>query len=231
MAKNDNLKDFLTDVADAIRAKKGTTDLINPQNFGDEIRSIEDGGGDNRLADAIVKRTITEYINNEITEISAYAFYNCNKLTKCRADNVTSVGNSCFNNCKLLTSLSLPKLKKVSVMMIFGCPSLLEIELPSAIYLDAQGLRGTPNIRKISLPICTEISALAMSNNKNLTTLILGTNSVCSLDNVSALSNTPINAGTGFIYVPDDLVESYKDATNWSTFASQIKGLSELPQE
>lgn len=41
MAKNDNLTDFLTDVADAIRAKKGTTDKINPQDFADEIASIE----------------------------------------------------------------------------------------------------------------------------------------------------------------------------------------------
>ena len=44
MAKTDNLKDFLTDVANAIRAKKGTTALINPQNFSSEIASIETGG-------------------------------------------------------------------------------------------------------------------------------------------------------------------------------------------
>ena len=46
MAKNDNLTDFLTDVANAIRSKKGTTDLINPQDFSAEIASIETGGGD-----------------------------------------------------------------------------------------------------------------------------------------------------------------------------------------
>ena len=44
MAKNDNLKDFLTDVADAIREKKGTTDKINPQDFSSEIASIQSGG-------------------------------------------------------------------------------------------------------------------------------------------------------------------------------------------
>lgn len=44
MSKQDNLTDFLTDVADAIREKKGTSDLINPQNFSDEIRSIQSGG-------------------------------------------------------------------------------------------------------------------------------------------------------------------------------------------
>ena len=43
MAKNDNLKDFLTDLAEGIRAKKGTTEPINPQNFRAEIESIETG--------------------------------------------------------------------------------------------------------------------------------------------------------------------------------------------
>ena len=40
MAKNNNLTDFLTDVADAIRAKQGTSAKINPQNFSSEIASI-----------------------------------------------------------------------------------------------------------------------------------------------------------------------------------------------
>ena len=45
MSKTDNLTDFLVDVADAIREKKGTTEKINPQNFSEEIRGIESGGG------------------------------------------------------------------------------------------------------------------------------------------------------------------------------------------
>jgi hypothetical protein len=45
MAKDNNIQDFLTDVADAIREKKGTTDLINPQDFSSEIASLEVGGG------------------------------------------------------------------------------------------------------------------------------------------------------------------------------------------
>ena len=44
MAKNNNLTDFLTDIADAIRAKKGTTATINPQDFSSEIASISTGG-------------------------------------------------------------------------------------------------------------------------------------------------------------------------------------------
>lgn len=45
MAKNDNLKEFLTEIADTIRAKKGITGKINPQDFSSEISSIESGGG------------------------------------------------------------------------------------------------------------------------------------------------------------------------------------------
>lgn len=44
MAKNNNLKDFLTDVADAIRSKTGEAGLINPQDFSARIASIQTGG-------------------------------------------------------------------------------------------------------------------------------------------------------------------------------------------
>ena len=51
MAKNDNLGDFLTDIADAIRAKKGISGSINAQNFASEIASISTGGGDTPTPD------------------------------------------------------------------------------------------------------------------------------------------------------------------------------------
>lgn len=43
MGKNNNLHDFLVDVADAIREKKGTSEPINPQEFSNEIKGIESG--------------------------------------------------------------------------------------------------------------------------------------------------------------------------------------------
>lgn len=45
MARTDNLTNFLTDVANSIRAKKGTTDTILASDFDTEIESIETGGG------------------------------------------------------------------------------------------------------------------------------------------------------------------------------------------
>ena len=40
------LTTLLTDIADAIREKKGTTELINPQDFSTEIRGISGGNAD-----------------------------------------------------------------------------------------------------------------------------------------------------------------------------------------
>ena len=44
MAKNNNLGDFLTDIANAIRTKKGTSGTISAQDFSSEILSIPSGG-------------------------------------------------------------------------------------------------------------------------------------------------------------------------------------------
>lgn len=43
MAKNNNLTDFLTDVANAIREKEGSTGTINPQDFSSKIKAISTG--------------------------------------------------------------------------------------------------------------------------------------------------------------------------------------------
>lgn len=64
-----------------------------------------------------------------------------------------------------------------------------------------------------------------------LTKLIINNNSIFKNTSSGILSGTPIASKTGYVYVPDDLVESYKSATNWSVYASQIKGMSELPEE
>ena len=45
MSKDNNLHDFLQDVADAIREKKGSNAKINAQNFASEIKNLPSGGG------------------------------------------------------------------------------------------------------------------------------------------------------------------------------------------
>lgn len=83
------------------------------------------------------------------------------------------------------------------------------------------------------------IGPSAFSNAGVLKALVLPIDKVVTLANTSAFTGCYHILGTyhktynpeglkdGFIYVPDDLVEQYKVATNWSTYAESIKPLSE----
>ena len=53
---------------------------------------------------------------------------------------------------------------------------------------------------------------------------------MATLRNISALSSTPIKYGAGYIYVPATLVDTYKAATNWSTYANKIRAIEDYPE-
>jgi hypothetical protein len=74
----------------------------------------------------------------------------------------------------------------------------------------------------------TTIKALAFNGSSIKKLVLPNITSVPSLANKSAFVNTPIEVKIGYIYVPDNLVSSMKSSSNWSTYASQIKGVSEL---
>ena len=65
-------------------------------------------------------------------------------------------------------------------------------------------------------------------SNSGLTTLSLPNVSAVPTGGNGMFSSTPIDRGTGSIYVPDALVENFKSATNWSNYADVIKPISEM---
>ena len=87
---------------------------------------------------------------------------------------------------------------------------------------------GCTSLTTVNLAKCTSIGYSAFAGCTNLTTIILSNNQVVTLGGPDAFNNSSIARRTGYIYVPDNLVDSYKTATNWSTYANQIKPISEL---
>lgn len=63
-----------------------------------------------------------------------------------------------------------------------------------------------------------------------LVTLILRSETLVPLASVTVFTQTPMASGTGYIYVPSDLVDSYKSATNWSAYADQIRAIEDYPE-
>lgn len=62
MARTDNLTNYLTDVADAIREKKGTTDVIPANTFDEEIKNLPSGGD------------VSEYFETTVTSLTRNGF-------------------------------------------------------------------------------------------------------------------------------------------------------------
>lgn len=84
-------------------------------------------------------------------------------------------------------------------------------------------------LETVTLPdTITVIGALAFYSCTNLTTVIINSPTLCELVAIDTFERTPIANGSGYIYVPNNLVGTYKVAKNWSTYSSQIKALSEL---
>lgn len=69
---------------------------------------------------------------------------------------------------------------------------------------------------------------LTFGNCKNLESLIIQCAKLCEMTSSENITGSKIANGTGYIYVPDYLVDAYKAATNWNAYASQIKGISEM---
>jgi hypothetical protein len=106
--------------------------------------------------------------------------------------------------------------------------ALKEVTLPSLNTLGGTAFQKCTSLERVDLPTVKSIGANAFNGCEKLATLIVRSDLICTMANAHALTGTPIASGTGFVYVPDNLVDTYKSASNWSTYASQIKPLSEL---
>ena len=127
--------------------------------------------------------------------------------------NVTNM-NSMFIFCSELKSIDVSNFDTSNVVdmnsMFSECSSLTSIDLSSF---------NTSNV--------TDSDGL-FAGCLNLTSVIINRPEVFRLTGANGFLLTPIEAGNGYIYVPDDLVETYKISYGWTQFANQIKPISEL---
>lgn len=171
---------------------------------------------------------------SKTTRISGDAFANCNLLKTVNVPECTSLNG--FNHCTGLETIYAPKAQSIGNSAFVGCTGLTEVSLPSARQVMSNAFDSCTNLERVELGQSYDgypypsIGSACFQYCSSLETVVLPYDvRVVSLDNANVFNNTPIASGTGFIYVPDALVDSYKAATNWSTYAAQIKGLSELP--
>ena len=127
------------------------------------------------------------------------------------------------------TSFVNDRITTVKVGLFSNCTNLTTINLPECATIGNYAFNDCASLTTINLPKCTSIGGNAFANCDSLTTIILSNNQMVTLEYINAFNNSSIANDTGYIYVPDNLVHSYKTLTNWPIYANQIKPLSELP--
>lgn len=167
-------------------------------------------------------------IPNTVTYIGSSAFYSCYSLKRISIpnavtyigdaafrgsglfgavdipDTVTYIGSSAFSSCYSITSVVISgRINTIDNNTFTNCYSLSSIVIPDSVTL----------IKSSVLYSCTFLQYIYI---KATTPPELYSSSISTV---------------GAIYVPDESVAAYQAATNWSSFADRIKGISEMPAE
>ncbi len=186
---------------------------------------------------------LSSFDTSNVTDMSSM-FYYCTALTSLdvrsfNTSNVTDMTNM-FSSCKTLTTLDLSSFNTSNVtnmyQMFCDCQSLTTLDVSNF---------NTSNVTNMSrmFVFCKTLTTLDVrsfntSNVTNmdsmfgvcqaLTTFIIGAEEDTA---PQPLMNSGVFSGSDktIIYVPDSLIDAYKEATNWSQYADKIVGQSTLP--
>ena len=139
-----------------------------------------------------------------VTSVPNYAYYGRTNLTAVEiAGGVETIGTAAFQNCSALISITLPNAVTTITSNAFNSSGITSITIPSPV---------------------TSIGSNAFYNCTYLGYVVIQATTPPTLGNGNVFSRT----NNCPIYVPDESVEAYKAAANWSSLASRIFPLSDF---
>ena len=172
------------------------------------------------------KTAVTSISAPLATNVGNGAFQGCTGLTSVSLPLFNSNSTALFNGCNALTVIGaadMPSARYLGQNMFSGCTNLQTLVLPSVRTFYSDFLNGSNNLAVLDIGYTAEStdgrisSSLGRAN--SLTTIILRRATMYALSHTNWFNYTPFAAnGTGgTIYVPQSLLESYTNGTNWST--------------
>lgn len=220
------LKELFVAIANAIRSQDGTTELINAEDFAERIEGI------NTYEDeliGIVEGTVTEISNDKVKRVGRYAFYNNNKITKADFPKANVIEEYAFGGCTSLSDITATG--SVNNNAFYRCSKLEKISVYGSS-IGSSVFSFCTSLKSAYFRLSSQVGSYAFQQCSKLNMLVLRRPMMtCTLSSTNAFTGTPIAQGTGYIYVPRALIETYKAATNWVTYANQFRAIEDYIDE
>ena len=175
------------------------------------------------LASCFYRSPVEKVTFTRCKKIKSYAFRLCGELFLVDFPELESMGTGSFLSATKLSSVFFPKVTSVA-STAFQSSGVETVDLPSCTRIMSGGFAYCAKLREIKIPICKTLDSKSFLNCSALEKIFLdGVTTVPTLA-ADALTGTP---DTMKIIVPDALVDSFKVAKNWSTYAGRIIGVTE----
>lgn len=195
------------------------------------VKKIEIGSGISALGGNCFKqlsalKAIT--IPSAVSSLSDSVFYMCRSLPIAIIPSAAaSAGGYVFATCYALTRIALPKgFASIANGFCRSCTALARAHLPSgAASIGASAFQDCAGLAALAIP--GSVESIAASGFQGCSGVkfydFTGHTAVPTLANANAFSGIAADCE---IRVPASLVDTWKAATNWSTYADQIVGVS-----
>ena len=197
------------------------------------VNVMSTGGGSNEDSETLINLingSLTSLTDDRITTIAQYAFTYHPTLESVSLPSVTRTNTRAFDHASVLKSVSLPGLTGTTYTYLCSyCTALTNVDIKNAKTISNYTFYYCTALTKLDLHKATSIGTNVFNASSKFTTLIIRTDSVCTLGGTNSFTGTKIASGTGYIYVPSALIDSYKTATNWSTYANQFRAIEDYP--
>ena len=205
----------------------GTTYTLTISGSGDMANYVYNSQPWNSYKDNIT----SVVIESGVTSIGQNAFAYCSNLTSVTIPaSVTTIGESAFYACEKLASVTIPSsVTSIGNQAFSGCTGLTSVTFdgtPSLTTIGNNAFYNCSNTNLTSIVIPASVTSIGNSAFESCSNLASVTVFAPIAPTTCTLGSAAFNDCTNLqIYVPSDLVDTFKNTTGWRAYSGKITAI------
>lgn len=204
------------------------------------------------IFNSVLSDSVENVYNDKILKLNQYAFYYNQSITgtvelpnaitlgnyslssmrnkKFIGNKVNTIGMNCFYG-SAIEEICCKKVTSLGAQCLAGCNKLKKCYMPLVIF------SGTGHISSTSLEyLCVQArdyfsASINIKNDLNAKMIVLNCLKLVTCSSIANFPSYALTEGECYFYVPSSLLETYKTATNWSTYADRIRAIESYKTE